>query len=154
MLGGYKQRKLYFLKDFCLSSLLKLNEQFSPLKTLTPTLLKRISQRLNSIFEIEPLNLKMSTTRRQKRRNNQQESTENVSEGLVSAIELENACQLDQDVCFAGPTSAKSPRVENNFLENLRTSVKEEITSEIKNLIIESQKEMLKLLRPKTGENL
>ena len=90
----------------------------------------------------------------QKRRNNQQEIAENVCEGLVSPIVLENACQLDQDLCFAGPSSAKSPRVENNFLESLRTSLKQEITSEIKNLIIESQKEMLKLLRPKTGENV
>ena len=32
----------------------------------------------------------------------------------------------------------------------MRTSLKEEITSEIKNLLIESQKEMLKLLKPET----
>ena len=42
----------------------------------------------------------------------------------------------------------------NNFLEGLRASLKEEKTSEIKNLLIESQKEMLKLLKPKTGENV
>ena len=32
--------------------------------------------------------------------------------------------------------------------------MKEEITSEIKNLLIESQKEMLKLLKPETGESV
>ena len=95
----------------------------------------------------------MSNARSQKRRNKQQESTENVSEGLVSPIVLENACQLDHDVCIAAPLSAKSPKVENNFVESLRTSLKEEIVSEIKNLIIESQKEMYKSLRPKTGKN-
>ena len=96
----------------------------------------------------------MSYARSQKRRNNQQESTEKLSEGLVPPIVLKNGCQLDQDVCIAGPSSAKSPRVENNFLESLRTSLKDEITSDVRNLIIESQKEMLKLLRPKTGENV
>ena len=59
-----------------------------------------------------------------------------------------------RDVSIAGPSTAKSPRVENNFLENLRDSLKEEITSEIKNLPVESQKEMLKLLKPKTAGNV
>ena len=36
----------------------------------------------------------------------------------------------------------------------MRASSKEEITSEIKSLLIESQKEMLKLLKPKTGERV
>ena len=96
----------------------------------------------------------MATTRSQIRRNNQQESIENVSEGLVSPIALESVCQLDQDACIAGPSNAKSPRVENSFLESLRASLKEEITSDIKNLLVESQKEMLRLLKPKTGENM
>ena len=96
----------------------------------------------------------MSTTRSQKRKNNQQESTGNVIEGLVSPIVLENVCQPDQDVCIVGPSKAKSPRVENSFLESLRASLKEKITSEIKSLLIESQKEMLRLLRPTTGENV
>ena len=54
----------------------------------------------------------------------------------------------------AGPSRPKSPRIENSLLENLRASLKEEITSEIKNLLIESQKEMLELLKPKTRENI
>ena len=36
----------------------------------------------------------------------------------------------------------------------MRASLKEEITSEIKNLLLESQREMLKFLRSETGENV
>ena len=96
----------------------------------------------------------MSTTRSQKRRNNQQEVVENVSEGFVSPVVAENSCPLDQEVDFVGPSKPKSPRVENNDLEGLRVSLKEEITSEIENLLMESQREMLKLLRSETGENV
>ena len=96
----------------------------------------------------------MSTTRSQKRRNNQQEVVENVSGGFVSPVIAENSCSLDQDVSVAGPSRPKSPRIGNSLLESLRASLKEEITSEIKNLLIESQKEMLKLLKPETRENV
>ena len=75
-----------------------------------------------------------------------------MSEGFVSPIVVENPCSPNQDVEVAGPSRPKSPRVENSFLESLRASLKEEITSEIKNLLIESQKEMLKLLKPETKE--
>ena len=92
----------------------------------------------------------MSTTRSQKRRNDQQSTSENVSEDLISPIVEGNPCPLNQDDEVAGPSRPKSPRVENSFLESLRASLKEEITSEIKNLLIESQKEMLKLLKPET----
>ena len=95
----------------------------------------------------------MSTTRSQKRKNDQQEGDRNVSEGFVSPIIMEKPCSSNQDVEVAGPSRPKSPRIENSLLENLRTSLKEEITSDIKNLLIESQKEMLKLLKPKTREN-
>ena len=95
----------------------------------------------------------MSTTRSQKRRNDQQEGDRNVSEGFVSLIVMENPCSSNQDVEVAGPSRRKSARIENSLLENLRASLKEEITSEIKNLLIESQKEMLELLKPKTREN-
>ena len=94
----------------------------------------------------------MSATRSQKGRNNQQESIESVSEGLVSPIVVENACHLNVNI--AGPSSLKSPRIEKTFLESLRASLKEEKTSEIKSLLVESQIEMLKLLKPKTGENV
>ena len=96
----------------------------------------------------------MSTTRSQKRRNTQQESIENVSEGLVSPIVVENACHLNQDVNIAGPSKPKSPRIENSLLESLRASSKEEITFEIKSLLVKSQRKMLKLLKPKTRENV
>ena len=97
----------------------------------------------------------MSTTRSQKRKNNQQESTgENVSESLISPIGVGNPCSLNQDDEVAGPSRPKSPRIENSLFESLRTSLKEEITSEIKNLLVESQKEMLKLLKPETRGNI
>ena len=92
----------------------------------------------------------MSTTRSQKRRNDQQSTSENVSEGLISPIVVGNPCSLNQDDEVTGPSKPKSPRIENSLLESLRASLKEEITSEIKNLLIESQKEMLKLLKPET----
>ena len=95
----------------------------------------------------------MSTTRSQKRRNDQQSTSENVSEGLISPIVVGNSCPLNQDDEVAGPSNPKSPRIENSLLESLRASLKEEITSEIKNLLIESQKEMLKLLKPETRGN-
>ena len=95
----------------------------------------------------------MSTTRSQKRRNDQQEGDRNVSEGFVSPIVMENPCSSNQDVEVTGPSRPKSPRIENSLLENLRASLKEEITSEIKNLLIESQKEMLKLLKSERREN-
>ena len=126
----------------------------SPLKRLNLNFVEKHISKTNSNSEIESFHLKMSTTRSQKRRNNQKEITENVSEGLVSPIALENGCQLDQDACIASPSRAKSPMVENSFLESLRAFLKEEITSEIRNLLVESQKEMLRLLKPRTGENM
>ena len=96
----------------------------------------------------------MSTTRIQKRKNAQLEADDNVSEGFVSPINMENSHPLDQNVELAGPSRPKSPRVENSLLESIRSSLKEEITSEIKTLLLESQKEMLKLLRPETRENM
>ena len=96
----------------------------------------------------------MSTTRSQKRRNDQQSTSENVSEGLISPIVVGNPCSLNQDDEVAGPSRPKSPRIENSLLESLRASLKEEITSEIKNLPVESQREMLKLLKPETRGNI
>ena len=96
----------------------------------------------------------MSTTRSQKRRNDQLSTSENVSEVLISPIVVGNPCPLNQDDEVAGPSKPKSPRIENSLLESLRASLKEEITSEIKNLLIESQKEMLKLLKPETRRTI
>ena len=96
----------------------------------------------------------MSNTRSQKRRNNQQEVVENVGEGFISPVVVENSCPLNQEVSAAGPSRPKSPRIEGSLLESLSASLKEEITSEIKNLLVESQKEMLRLLKPETRENV
>ena len=96
----------------------------------------------------------MSTTRSQKRRNTQREAEDNVSEGFISPINIESSRSSNQDTDVAGPSRPKSPRVVNCSLESLRASLKEEITSEIKNLLLESQREMLKLLRSETGENV
>ena len=96
----------------------------------------------------------MSTTGSQKRKNFQQENNENVSDGFVSPVVVENPSFSKQDANTAGPSKPKFPRIENRLLESLRASLKEEITSEIKNLFIESQKEMMKLLRPETRENV
>ena len=95
----------------------------------------------------------MSTTRSQKRRNEQQ-GDKDVSEGFISPIVVENPCSLNQDDEVAGPSKPKCPRIENSLLESLRASLKEEITSEIENLLIESQKEMLKLLKPETRRTI
>ena len=95
----------------------------------------------------------MSTTRSQKRKNTQREAEDNVSEGFISPINVENSRSLNQDTDVAGRSRPQSPRVENSFLKSLRASLKGEITSEIKTLLLESQKEMLKLLRPETGTN-
>ena len=92
----------------------------------------------------------MSTTRSQKRKNDQQSTGGNVSESLISPIVVGNLCSSNQHGEVAGPSKPKSPRIENSLLESLRVSLKEEITSEIRTLLIESQKEMLKLLKPET----
>ena len=89
------------------------------------------------------------STRSQKRRNILQERNENLGESMVSQIVVENEGSVDQDVLIAGPSRAKSLRVENSSLESLRVSLKQEIPSEIKNLLAESQRELLKT---KAGE--
>ena len=96
----------------------------------------------------------MSNTRSQKRINNQQEAIENVSKGFFSPVVVENSCLFDQEVSVAGPSKTKSPRIEGSFLESLRASLKEEITSEIENLLVEYQREMPRLPIPETRENL
>ena len=94
----------------------------------------------------------MSTTRSQKRQNIPQGNPENVSEILASPIFQEESSPCGRDILLVGPSSAKSPRIEGSTLEELRSSLKEEITSEIRNLLAESQRELLKLLKPKQNE--
>ena len=78
----------------------------------------------------------MSTTRSQKKSNDQQESSNTVSEGLISPVLSEYDTQVVQDVSAAGPSNPKSPRMENRIIESLRTSLKDEITSKIRNLLL------------------
>ena len=66
---------------------------------------------------------------------------------------MENSCPLDEEVSVKGPSKTNSPRLEGSFLESFRASLKEEITSEIENLLVESQREMPSL-KPETRENL
>ena len=95
--------------------------------------------------------IKMSTRSSQKRRNVQHESTENVSETKSFGSE----CKFESPRhCNCGPSPAKSPRIENSVLEGLGASLKEEKTSEIRGVLGESQRELLKLLRPKTSETV
>ena len=94
------------------------------------------------------------STRSQKRINIPQEGCKNVGEIVSSPILVENVESSDQDASVAGPTSANSSRIENSVLKGLRTSLKEEITTEIKGLLAESQKELLKLLKSKPNESI
>ena len=124
------------------------------LKAFISNLLGNTAQKSIRKSKIESFLPRMSTTRSQKRRNNQQESTESVSEGLVSPKTLKNVGHSEQDASIAGPSSTKSPRVDNSLLESLRASLKDEITSEFKTLLVESQKELARLLKHKTGEKV
>ena len=72
-----------------------------------------------------------------------------MNESLVYPIPVENVGLGDQDVMLAEPFSAKSQRVERIELENLKASLKEERTSEIKGLLVQSQKELLSKENPK-----
>ena len=94
------------------------------------------------------------STRSQMRRNNFQENAKRVNETVVCPIPVENRDLGEPGVVVAGPSRAKSPRIENSAFESLRASLKEEITSAIKSLLSESQKALLILLKPKTGENV
>ena len=93
----------------------------------------------------------MSTTRSHKRRIDRQDSAENVGEIITSPVLAENIEPSHQVVLIAGPSSAKSPTIENSVLEELRASLKEEIISEMSSLLAEFQKELLKLLKSKSN---
>ena len=83
----------------------------SPCSTLLEKSLKEIQ-----FFKIK-LFYKMSTTRSQKRRNDQQNTSENVSEGLISPIVVGNPCPSNQDDEVAGPSKPKSPGLRIVFLK-------------------------------------
>ena len=94
----------------------------------------------------------MST--RSLKRVKKQESTENVNETIIPSVLVENIDLRDQDVIVAEQSSAKSIRLEKSVLEVLKASLKKKTTSEIRGLLAEFQKELLKLLKPKTNENI
>ena len=77
-----------------------------------------------------------------------------VSEYLDSPFVTKNNHSVDQDVGSPGPSRAKSPRVESSILESLRTSLKDEITSELKSFLANSQKEIFRLLKAETNTNV
>ena len=79
----------------------------------------------------------------QKGRNNQRESTKNVSAIIFPPGLCESIDFCDQEVMIAGPSRPKSPRIDNSDLKSLRASEK-------KGLLIESQRELLNMLKPKT----
>ena len=81
------------------------------------------------------------------------EIPEVVDPNLISPGSVENVDPNERNVLIAGPSRPKSPRVEGNLLEKFRASLKEEINSEIKTLIIEFQKELMKLLKHESEEN-
>ena len=74
---------------------------------------------------------------------NQQKITENSDETLVFSLLSENVVREEQEVMVA-----KSPGIEYSVLESLRATLKEEITSQIRGVLIESQNELLKMLKP------
>ena len=94
------------------------------------------------------------STRSQGRRNIQQEGSEIISETASSPILVKIVEIRDQDVLIAEPSSTKLPRIENGVLERLRAFLKEAITSEIRSLLAESQKEFLKPLKSKPNESV
>ena len=110
--------------------------------------------KINGILQIKLSSFVNVDYKKSKEKDNQLESTESVSDGFVSPIIVGNSCPLEQDAIVAGPSKPKFPRIEGSFLERLKASLKEEITSEIKNLLCESPKEMLKLLKPEIRENI
>ena len=67
-----------------------------------------------------------------------------MSQIVVSPIENEDS--VDQDAELGGPSQGNSPRVENSTLEVLANDFPN------KNRLAESQRELLKLLKPKKGK--
>ena len=97
----------------------------------------------------------MSTTfKKPEKKKSSKGEHESVRESLTSPVVVGSEVQANQDILIAGTSNNKSPRIENSTLESLRASLKDKITSRNKGLLVESQKEMLKLPRPKQMETL
>ena len=89
---------------------------------------------LNSKIKQEIFSSRRLKKSKEKNKSPDQESTENVIEIIVSPVSGGGVASSEQDVLVAGPSKAKSPRIDGSLLEDLRASLKEEITSEIKGL--------------------
>ena len=91
--------------------------------------------------------------RSQKKNTVQQEVTEIVSSIIVSTVLVEDVDLGEQDIMLECACRPKSPRVERTELEKARASLKEEMTSELNGLLVESRKELLKVLKTRNGGN-
>ena len=76
-----------------------------------------------------------------------------VNSDFVSLLLVQTVFLGDQNVMSTGPSCPNSTGVENSELERLKPFLKEEITSEIKILLVESQKQLLRLLKAENKEN-
>ena len=80
------------------------------------------------------------TTRSQKRK----AAAERASEEFVASIGENN----QPENVIAGPS--KSPKVQPENLEEIKTSLRNDIMSDLAKLLAESQKEIMKLVEPST----
>ena len=67
---------------------------------------------------------------------------------MVESVDLGVAVPL-----VAGSARANSPKIEPGTFESSRDSLREEITSEIKGLLMETEREFLRTVGPKTKPN-
>ena len=79
------------------------------------------------------------SSRSRKRETSQQEITEIVSSNPIALVLVQIVGLGKQDTVIAGPFCPKSPKGGHSVLEKLRASINEDIPSEIKNLLVESQ---------------
>ena len=76
------------------------------------------------------------STRSQRKLNTLQESNKNLNQSMVFPIVVKNEGLIVQAALIVSPSRAKSPRVEINTLDCLRSSMKEKISSETKKLLL------------------
>ena len=84
------------------------------------------------------------TTRSQKRKT----TVEAASVSLETPIDENN--QIEKLVAWP----SKSPKIHSEYLDDIKTSLRKEITSDLTKILAENQKEMLKLIAPARKEPL
>ena len=89
------------------------------------------------------------STRSQKRRTANQEVAERVSSDSVAPVLIDVG---EQNVLVVVPSRPEPSRLENNNLEKLRASREAQITLKMKMLLVKSQRELPKLLKPSNEE--